>query len=261
MTGRLEGKVALITGSSRGIGRATAQLFAEEGAKICVNYNNAEEEAANVVRGIEGSGGEAMAIRADVANEKEVIAMVEAAIRRFGRIDVLVNNAGIMMRGDLFDVKSEDLDAMFGVNVKGVIYCTREVGRHMLEQKYGKVVNVGSNAGLGTAFKGTTGYGLTKAAVMLLTKRFALDFKGAGVTVNCVSPGYTETEMTTRGKTQKQFEEAVADVSTRAMLGRVAKPIEIARAILFLASDDSSFSTGATLMADGGRMDFLTHGF
>ena len=99
-----------------------------------------------------------------------------------------------------------------------------------------------------------------RAGMMLLTKRFALDFQGAGVTVNCVAPGYTETEMTTRGKTQQQFEEAIADVSARAMLGRIAKPIDIARAILFLASDDCSFSTGATLMADGGRKDFLTHG-
>jgi 3-oxoacyl-[acyl-carrier protein] reductase len=260
MTGRLEGKVALITGGSRGIGKSTAQLFAREGAKICVNYNTAEGQAAGVVSEIEGAGGEAIALKADVASESAVVAMVEAAIRRFGRIDILVNNAGIMMRGDLFDVRSEDLDAMFGVNVKGVIYCTREVGKHMLEQKYGKIVNVASNAGLGTAFRGTTGYGLTKAAVMLLTKRFALDFKGTGITVNCVSPGYTETEMTTRGKTKEQFDEAVADVSTRAMLGRIAKPIEIARAILFMASDDCSFSTGSTLMADGGRMDFLTHG-
>jgi 3-oxoacyl-[acyl-carrier protein] reductase len=261
MPGRLEGKVALITGGSRGIGRATALLFAVEGAKVCVNFTAGAKEAAEVVGEIESLGGEAISLKANVADEAEVVSMVDAAFKRFGRIDILVNNAGILRQGDLFSLRAEDIDAMLGVNVKGLIYCTREVGRHMLEQRYGKVVNVASNAALGTAFKGTTGYALTKAAVLLLTKRFALEFSGAGITVNCVSPGYTETDMTMKGKTTKQFEDAVADVSARAMLRRVAKPVEIAKAILFLASDESSFTTGTTLMADGGRMDYLSHGF
>jgi 3-oxoacyl-[acyl-carrier protein] reductase len=261
MPGRLEGKVALITGGSRGIGRATALLFAEEGAMVCVNFTAGAEDAAKVVREIVAAGGEAVALKANVADEGEVIAMVEAAVKRFGRVDILVNNAGILRQGDLFSLKTEDIDAMLGVNVKGVIFCTREVGRHMVEKGYGKIVNIASNAALGTAFKGTTGYALTKAAVLLLTKRFALEFAGAGITVNCVSPGYTETDMTMKGKTAKQFEDSVADVSARAMLRRVAKPIEIAKAILFLASDESSFTTGTTLMADGGRTDYLSHGF
>jgi 3-oxoacyl-[acyl-carrier protein] reductase len=261
MSRRLEGRVALITGGSRGIGRATALLFAEEGAKVCLSYNSTAEGAANVVREIEQRGGEALTVKADVAVEKDVIAMVDAAIRRFGRIDILVNNAGILKQGDLFTLKDEDLDAMFAVNVKGVIYCTREVGRHMLEQRHGRIVNVASNAGIGTAFKGTTGYAVTKAAVLLLTKRFAFEFAGAGISVNAVSPGFTETDMVTVGKTPKQFEDAVADVSARAILKRIARPAEIARAILFLASDESSFTTGTTLVADGGRIDYLTHGF
>ncbi|MGD0638670.1 MAG: SDR family NAD(P)-dependent oxidoreductase, partial [Nitrososphaerales archaeon] len=180
MPGRLEGKVALITGGSRGIGRSTALLFAEEGAKVCVNYAERADEAAKVVGEIIASGGEAVALKANVAAEGEVVAMVEAAVRRFGRVDILVNNAGILRQGDLFSLRTEDIDAMLGVNVKGVIYCTREVGRHMVERGYGKVVNVASNAALGTAYKGTTGYALTKAAVLLLTKRFALEFAGAG---------------------------------------------------------------------------------
>jgi 3-oxoacyl-[acyl-carrier protein] reductase len=262
MPGKLEGRVALITGASRGIGRATSELFAREGAKVCINYSSAEEEASKVARSIEEKGGEALALRADVSNESQVVRMVESAIARFGNIDVLVNNAGILRTGDLFTLKAEDLDAMFAVNVKGVFYCTREVGRRMLERGTGgRIVNVGSNAGIGTAFKGTTGYAVTKAAVMLLTKRLALEFRGQGISVNCVAPGYTETEMTTGGKTAEQIQRAVADVSARSMLNRIAKPAEIAAAILFMASDDSSYATGQTLMVDGGRMDYLTHGF
>jgi 3-oxoacyl-[acyl-carrier protein] reductase len=262
MPGKLNDKVALITGASRGIGKATAELFAREGAKVCANYSNAEKEAMELVRSIESAGGEAIALKGDVTKEKEVVDMVARAIARFGRVDILVNNAGIIRSGDLFTLKDEDLDAMFAVNVKGIIYCTRAVGRHMLERGGGgKIVNVGSNAGIGTAFKGTTGYALTKAAALLLTKRLALEFRGQDINVNCVAPGYTSTEMTTKGKTKEQFEAAVADVSARAILNRIAKPEEIAKAILFLASDDSSFATGMTLMVEGGRIDYLPHGF
>ncbi|MDA4137374.1 MAG: 3-oxoacyl-ACP reductase FabG [Thaumarchaeota archaeon] len=262
MPGKLDDKVALITGGARGIGKATAELFAREGAKVCINYSSAEREATELVRVIGAAGGEAIALKGDVAKEAEVMSMVGKAIERFGRIDILVNNAGILRTGDLFTLKDEDLDAMFSVNVKGTIYCTRAVGRHMLERaKGGKVVNVASNAGVGTSFKGTTGYALTKAAVLLLTKRFALEFRGRDINVNCVAPGYTETDMTVKGKTAEQFEQAAADIAARSMLNRIAKAKEIASAILFLASEDASFATGQTLLVDGGRMDYLTHGF
>jgi len=260
MSGKLDGKVALITGASRGIGKTTAELFAAEGAKVCVNYTKAEKEAVDVVRLIEMAGGEALAVRADVSKRPEVAAMVEQCVARFGKIDILVNNAGILRRGDLFTLKDEDLDAMFAINVKGTINCTREVGRHMLARGAGKIVNIASNAGLGTAFKGTTGYAMTKAAVILLTKRFALEFTGKGINVNCVAPGYTVTEMNTGGKTPEQFEQATADVSSKSMLNRIAKPEEIAKAILFMASDDSSFAMGQTIYIEGGRMDYLAHG-
>ena len=262
MSGRLVGKVALITGASRGIGRATAEVFAKEGAKVCVNYVRGENEANQVVRTIEGLGGEALALKCDVSDENEVADMVGRALRRFDKVDILVNNAGILRVGDLFSLSDEDIDAMIGVNVKGTIYCTRHVAKHMLERgEGGKIVNIASNAGLGTSYKGTTFYGLTKAAVMLLTKRFAFEFRGQNINVNCIAPGYTETEMPARGRTPAEFETAVKDVSARAMLNRIGQPEEIARAILFLASDDSSFATGQTIMVDGGRMDYLTHGF
>lgn len=262
MTGRLEGKVALITGGSRGIGRATAELFVTEGARVCVNYVNGEKEANEVVEGIGSRGGEAIAVRADVSRESEVAAMVERVVERFGRLDILVNNAGILKPGDLMTLKDEDLDAMFAVNVKGVIYCTRHAAKRMLDTgSGGKIVNIASNAGVGTAVKGTTAYGITKTAVMLLTRRFALDFKGQNINVNCIAPGYTETEMAHRGRTQEQFEAVAAEISAKSMLSRIGKPEEIAKAILFFASDDSSFATGQTVLVDGGRMDYLTHSF
>lgn len=254
--------MALITGASRGIGRATAELFAAEGAKVCVNYVRGESEANQVVKAIESSDGHAFAYRCDVSKESEVAAMVDEVVARYGKLDVLVNNAGILRVGDLFSVTDADLDEMIGVNVKGTIYCTRQSAKRMLERdEGGKIVNVASNSGLGTSYKGTTAYGLTKAAVMLLTKRFAFEFRGRNINVNCVAPGYTETEMPARGKTRSEFEAAIKDVSSRAILNRVGQPAEIARAILFLASDDSSFATGQTIMVDGGRMDYLSHAF
>ncbi len=262
MNGRLEGKVALVTGASRGIGKATAELFAREGAKVCVNYFSGEKEANEVVKGIRSRGGEAIAVKADVSKEAQVIAMVEEAIKHFGKIDVLVNNAGILLPGDLLNMTDENLDLMFAINVKGTIYCARAVAKKMLERgQGGKIVNLSSNAGLGTSFKGTTAYALTKAAVLILTKRFAYEFKGQNINVNCVAPGYTDTDMPHRGRTQEQFLQASGEAASRAMLNRIAQPEEIAKAILFLASDDASFTTGQNLVVDGGRADYLTHSF
>lgn len=260
MSGKLSGQVALVTGGSRGIGRAIAKLFAQEGADVCVNYRKAQAEAGQLVKELQAKGVRAVAIRADVSKEKEVVALVHEAIAQLGKIDILVNDAGVLRTADVFSLKEEDLDEMFGTNVKGVFFCTREVGRHMLSRKQGKIVNITSNAGLGTAYSGTTGYAASKAAAMMLTKRFALEFGGTGIRVNGVAPGYTETEMTVAGKTPEEFRLATADVAARALLKRIAKPEEIARAALFLASDDSSFMTGQNLIVDGGRTDYLTHG-
>lgn len=260
MPGRLSGQVALITGGSRGIGRAIARLFAEEGADVCVNYRKAEGEAEALVKELERKGVRAMAFRADVADEKQVEEMVEAAIGRFGKVDILVNDAGVLRTGDVFSLKEEDIDEMFAVNVKGVLFCSRSVGRHMVERKRGKIINITSNAGLGTSYSGTTGYAASKAAAMMLTKRFALELGAAGIRVNGVAPGYTETDMTVGDKTPEQFRASTVDVAFRALLKRIAKPEEIARAALFLASDDSSFMTGQNIIVDGGRTDYLTHG-
>ena len=204
-------------------------MFAVEGAKVCVNFTAGAKEAAGVVREIESLGGEAISLKADVADEAEVVSMVDAAVKRFGRVDILVNNAGILRQGDLFTLKAEDIDAMLGVNVKGLIYCTREVGRHMLEQRYGKVVNVASNAALGTAFKGTTGYALTKAAVLLLTKRFALEFAGAGINRELRLPGIHrdrhddegEDDQAVRGRGRRRLGEGDAQAGCQA--GRDSK--------------------------------------
>jgi 3-oxoacyl-[acyl-carrier protein] reductase len=260
MPGKLSGQVALITGGSRGIGRAIALLFAAEGADVCINYRRADAEAAAVVKELESRGVRAAALRADITKEGEVNEMVAAAIKGFGKVDILVNDAGVLRTGDVFSLTEKDLDDMFNTNVKGMLFCTRAVGRHMIERKQGKIVNITSNAGLGTAYVGTTGYAATKAAALMLTKRFALEFMGTGVRVNGVAPGYTQTDMTMAGKTQEEFDAGTADVASRALLKRIARPEEIAKAALFLASDDSSFMVGQNMIVDGGRMDYLTHG-
>lgn len=259
--GKLEGKVALVTGASRGIGKATAELFAREGAKVCVNYNVSSKEAASVVETIRASGGNAIAVRADVSKEPEVEAMAKEVKDLLGPVDVLVNNAAVLRRGDLFNLKNEDLDEMLDVNIKGVIFCTRAVGRQMVESmRGGKIVNISSAAGIGLAPLATTGYAMTKAAVMFLTKRFALEFGPKGINVNCIAPGFTVTDMIRENRTPEQFRQMISEFSPKAMLNRVARPEEIATAILFMATTDSSFTTGQTLLVDGGRIDSLSHG-
>ncbi len=259
MAGRLEGKVAIVTGASRGIGRETALLFAREGAKVCVNYSVSAGQAQEVVERINRSAGEAVAIKADVADSTQVEAMAEEVTKRFGTVDILVNNAGMVRPSDIFSMRSEDLDQMFGVNVKGTIYCIRSIMNAMIRKKSGKIVNISSIAALGTAFSGTTAYASTKAAVFILTKRFALELGKYGINVNCVAPGFIHTEMAQGALSAKEFDELAQTVRDRSILARIGKPLDIANAVLFFASEESSFATGQILVVDGGRMDYLSH--
>ena len=253
------GRVALVTGASRGIGRAIAKGLAANGAAVAVNYRTNANAARQTVGEIQGHGGRAITIQADVADKTAVEAMVGQVTKEIGPIDILVNNAGLLIPGELLDYKEEDLDRMWGANVKGVLYCTGAVVPSMIEHKYGRIINLSSNAAMGTAFPGTTMYAATKAAVAILTKRFAFDFGKHGITVNAVLPGFTVTDMTTGGKPPEQVEQTLETVSSRSMLARPGEVEDIAHVVSFLASDKTSFMTGQYLMADGGRMDYLTH--
>lgn len=259
MGGRLGGKVALVTGASRGIGRATASLFAREGATVIANYSKNREQARQLVDEIKKAGGQAMVAQADVAHRDQVRAMVEAALGRFGRIDVLVNNAAIIHRANIMTLTEEHLDEMIAVNVKGIIHCTQAVAPRMMERRYGKIVNVSSIAALGTTMPDTTPYAATKAAVISLTKRLALELGPYGINVNAICPGFVRTEMAASGRTPEEMDARFASVVSKTMLGRVGEPEDIAYSALFLASDEASFITGQVLTADGGRMDFLSH--
>ena len=253
MGGRLADKVALITGASRGIGRATALAFAREGATVVVNYVSRADAAEAVVREIEAGGGQAIAVQADVSRRPEVDAMVARALDRFGRVDVLINNAGVGARASTLTMTEADLDRVMAVNVKGVISCVQAVAPGMIERRYGRIVNVSSVAGLGTSLAETTPYAASKAALVGLTKRFALDLGPHGITVNTVCPGSIRTDMT-RGDTAH-----AALMAEKAILGRQGEPEEVAAALLFLASDEASFITAQVLSVDGGRLDFLSH--
>jgi 3-oxoacyl-[acyl-carrier protein] reductase len=253
--GRLDGKVALVTGASRGIGRATAQLFAREGAAVIVNFSERREAADAVVEDIRRAGGQAIAIQANVADRNEVFAMVEQGFRQFSRIDVLVNNAGIFRSGTIQNLTETSIDEVIAVNVKGMIYCIQAVIPKMIERRYGKIINLSSTAGIGSTAPNTTPYGVSKTAIIGLTKRVALDLRSHGINVNAICPGFIRTDMIGSALPAQAIEATVS----RTLLGRLGEPDDVAAAVLFLASDEASFITAQVLTVDGGRTDLLSH--
>ncbi|HZS51049.1 MAG TPA: 3-oxoacyl-ACP reductase family protein [Bryobacterales bacterium] len=257
---RLEGRVALVTGASRGIGRAIAIRLALEGAAVAVNFRSEAKAAGETVERIRSLGGQAFAVQADVADPASAGRLVAETCERFGGIDVLVNNAGILYRGDIFNYNAEEFYRMHAANTGGVANTAAAVAPRMKEKKSGSIVNITSIAALGTAMHGTTFYAATKAAVIILTKRFALELGPFGVNVNAVAPGFIQTDMTFAGRTPEEAQQVSESMKSRTMLGRVGKPEDIASVVAFLASPDARFVTGQILTADGGRLDFLTHG-
>jgi 3-oxoacyl-[acyl-carrier protein] reductase len=258
MSKRLEGKVALITGGSRGIGRAISLRFAREGATVVVNFTAHPDKAESMVAEIKKEGGRAVALQADVSAKSAVQAMIDAARKEFGPIDILVNNAGILRSGNTLALNEEDFDRMIAVNVKGTISVVQGIAPGMIERRYGKIINLASIAGLGTAVAETTPYALTKAAVVMLTKRLALELGAHGINVNAIAPGFIRTEMLQFLDTEDDRARLEA-LGKKAILNRVGVPEDVANVALFLASDESSFMTGQVLTVDGGRMDFLTY--
>ena len=246
MAQNLQGKVALVTGASRGIGRATALALASEGAAVMVNYASSSSAAAEVVAEIEANGGRAIAFKANVANSDEVNQLIAATMEKFGRIDVLVNNAGITRDTLLLRMKLEDWQAVIDLNLTGVFLCTRAVSKIMLKQKSGRIINITSVAGqMGNA--GQSNYSASKAGVIGFTKTVARELAPRAITVNAVAPGFIATDMTDGLK---------ADAILQMIpLARYGQPEEVAGMIQFLASSPAAaYITGQVFNVDGGMV-------
>ncbi len=249
----------MVTGGSRGLGRAIAARLAREGAAVAVNYHEHAREAEAVAAEINQAGGRALALGADVGDLEAVRAMVARVERELGPISILVNNAGITRRGELMEFDYSQMETMRRTNVDGVVHTTRAVVPGMLAMRFGRIVNIGSIAGHGTALAGTTFYAITKAAVAALTRRFALELGPHGITVNAVAPGFVPTELTFQGRTPEQVAAITERLATITMLRRAGTPEDIANAVAFLAAPESGFITGQILTVDGGRLDYIGH--
>lgn len=253
-------QVAVVTGGGRGIGRATALLLAKRGAAVCVNYAARADAADAVVREITAAGGRAMAAAADVADHAAVAAMIERVASDLGAVTILVNNAGVSQQATLDTYDSAQFERMRRVNVDGIIHTTRAVMASMRERRHGRIINVSSIAALGTALPGNAFYGASKAEVLILTKRFAMELGPHGITVNAVAPGFVRTDMTQRGRGADGWEKVEKQLAERAMMRRIGEPQDIANAVAFLAAPESGWITAQTLTVDGGRMDYIGHG-
>jgi 3-oxoacyl-[acyl-carrier protein] reductase len=238
--------VALVTGASRGIGRAIAESLAAACATTVVNYSRSAEAAATVVDTIEAAGGRAWAHGADVAEEAQVEAMVKAVLEREGRLDVLVNNAGITRDGLLMRMKTADWRSVIDLNLTGVFLCTRAVSRAMLKARSGRIVNITSVVGL-MGNPGQANYSAAKAGVIGLTRSTAAEFASRGITVNAVAPGFIATEMTRDLDTEK--------ILAAIPLGRLGEPADVAGVVRFLAADPAAaYITGQVIAVDGGMV-------
>jgi len=252
-------QVALVTGGARGIGRAIVQRLVREGVAVAVNYVARTDAAESLLSEIEAAGGQAIAVAADVSDDAAVEAMVDQVNAELGPISILVNNAGVAYQATLETYDRERLARMRQVNADGVIHTTRAVMRGMRERGYGRIVNVASNAGIGTSLPGNAFYAASKAEVIVLTRRFAMELGPHGITVNVVAPGFVETEMSRRDRGKAEWEAVAKRIAALAMTGRVGKPEDIANAVAFLASPDSGWITAQLLTVDGGRMDYIAH--
>lgn len=245
---KLEGKVAVVTGASRGIGRAIALKLAEEGAKVVVNYSGSQAKAEEVVAMIQENGGEAIAVQASVSQTEEVTALMDAAVKTYGSLDILVNNAGITRDNLLMRMKEDEWDDVLNTNLKGVFLCTKAVTRQMMKQRAGRIINISSIVGVaGNA--GQANYVAAKAGVIGLTKTTAKELASRNILVNAIAPGFIETEMT-----EHLPEDIKQGMLTQIPLAKLGQPEDIAKAVAFLASEDANYMTGQTLHIDGGMV-------
>jgi 3-oxoacyl-[acyl-carrier protein] reductase len=252
-------QVALVTGGARGIGRAIARILAQRGAAVCVNYAAHADAAEVLVAEIMADGGRAIAAMADVAETATVEAVVARTEKELGPVTILVNNAGISWRGTLDTYDPAQVARMRQVNVGGLINATRSVIGGMRARRYGRIINISSIAAIGTSLPGNAFYAATKAEVVILTKRFAMELGPHNITVNAVAPGFVRTDMTQRGRGADNWQATEEAFAAKAMMGRIGEPEDIANAAAYLASPEAGWITAQVLAVDGGRMDYIGH--
>ncbi|MGG1486020.1 3-oxoacyl-[acyl-carrier-protein] reductase [Peribacillus castrilensis] len=244
----LEGKKALVTGASRGIGREVALELARQGADVAINYSGSEAKANEVVDEIKALGRKAFAIQCDVANSESVTSMIKEVVEQFDRVDILVNNAGITRDNLLMRMKEDEWDSVINTNLKGVFLCTKAVTRQMMKQRSGRIINMASIVGV-SGNAGQANYVAAKAGVIGLTKTTAKELASRGITVNAIAPGFISTDMT--GELPEDVQKAML---AQIPLARFGDPKDIAAVASFLASDASKYMTGQTLHVDGGMV-------
>ena len=242
----LTGKVALVTGAGRGIGRKIALTLAAQNAFVIVNYNGSKDKAEETVSEIKAAGGDAVSYKCNVSDFEECQQMITVIIKEYKHIDILVNNAGITRDGLIMKMSEDDYDAVLDTNLKGTFNTIRHMSRYFLKQKSGRIINISSVSGiLGNA--GQANYSASKAGVIGLTKAVARELASRGITVNAVAPGFVDTDMT-----DALSDSAKENLISQIPLGRTGKPQDIANAVLFLASDAAGYITGQVLSVDGG---------
>ncbi|WP_160720040.1 3-oxoacyl-[acyl-carrier-protein] reductase [Bacillus sp. USDA818B3_A] len=244
----LEGKTALVTGASRGIGREIALELARQGANVAVNFAGSEAKANEVVDEIKALGRDAFTVKCNVADSEEVAEMVKATVDRFGRLDILVNNAGITRDNLLMRMKEEEWDDVINTNLKGVFLCTKAVTRQMMKQRVGRIINIASVVGV-SGNPGQVNYVAAKAGVIGMTKTTAKELASRNITVNAIAPGFITTDMT-----DKLSEDVKGEMLKQIPLARLGEPKDIAKITAFIASDDASYITGQTLHVNGGMV-------
>lgn len=242
---KLAGKVAIVTGASRGIGKTIAEELALHGAKVVMNYASSPEKSAQAVAGIRHQGGEAIAVQADISQVAEVQKLFQATLQEYGQVDILVNNAGIMITKLISAITEEDFDKIFAINVKGTFFACQQAAIHM--NKNGRIINFSTSVA-GNMFPAYSIYAGTKGAVEQMTRQLAKEFGPKGITINAVAPGPVNTELFTVGKTAEQIDA----LSKMNAFGRLGEPQDIAKTVLFLTSEDAQWITGQTLRINGG---------
>jgi len=243
---QLNGRVALVTGGSRGIGRATALALAKQGAFVAVNYVNGEQAALSVVKAIEEAGGQGEAIQFDVKDSKQVDEAIAGLVARRGKLDILVTSAGIAIDGLLLRLKDEDLEKMMAVNVRGALASARAAIKAMMRARYGRVILISSVVGE-TGSAGQTAYAATKAAISGMAKSLAREYASRSITVNVVSPGFIDTDMTS-GIDEERRKSILGQVP----VGRLGLPEDVAAAVVYLSSEEAAYITGQQLRVNGG---------